>query len=169
MTCRVMPPIKANSIHRPVWWTIRLKFIFSTTGETLSKPREVSLKTTEDVIAHYTLSSLHADGIRIIEGSMKVQKNAGKYSIEFVADESGNKASRALDYTKVHPVLMDEEHAGQAINGVEACKRMSGVWNPLSGFKVNQQEISEWALFLPLGMPMVNQKAVTLFTLSAPL
>ena len=71
-----------------------VKVYFSTTGETLQKPREVSLKTSEDVIAHYTLSSLHTDGIRIVDGSMIVSNNGGKYSIEFVADESKGKSGR---------------------------------------------------------------------------
>ena len=151
---KLYPP--ASVVDDPV------KVYFSTTGETLQKPREVSLKTPEDMIAHYTLSSLHADGIRIVDESMKVHCNGGKYSIEFDADESNGMAASAKDYAKVHPVLMDENHAGQAINGVEAAKSIAGVWNPLSGYKVNHHEVSEWALFLPLGMPMVNHKAVTL-------
>ncbi len=151
---KLYPP--ASVVDDPV------KVYFSTSGDTLNKPRDVSLKTPEDVIAHYTLSSLHADGIRIIDGSMKVHDNDGRYTIAFDVDESKSNAARAQDYAKVHPILMDENHAGQAINGVEACKKLPGVWNPLSGFKVNDHEVSEWSLFLPLGMPMVNQKAVTL-------
>ena len=89
---------------------------FSPSGETLAKPREVSLKSPEDVIGHYTLSSLHTDGIKIVAGSLQVIDRSGKYTIQFETDNSAGE-----QYAKIHPRLMDENRAGQAINGVKAC------------------------------------------------
>ena len=146
---KLYPP--ADVVANPI------KVYFSPSGETLAKPREIVLKSQEDVIGHYTLSSLHADGIKIAAGSLQVINRNGKYTIQFETDDSAGE-----QYRQIHPRLMDENRAGQAINGVKACVETPGAWNPMAGFHVNSKEISQWALFLPLGMPMVNQKAVTL-------
>lgn len=130
---------------------------YSPSGEPLTKPREVSLTSYEDVVGHYTLSSLCADGIRIRAGSLQVLNRDGKHTVRFETDDPVGQ-----QYATMHPRLLDEDHAGQAISGVEACKATPGAWNPMAGFHVNRREVSDWALFLPLGMPMVNQRAVTL-------
>lgn len=123
----------------------------------------LGLQTPEQVIAHFTKSSLDTDGIEIAADSLEVMDidGSGRYRIRF-APLAGFEAA-ARQYATVHPLLLDAEHAGQAINGAEACRATPGCWNPMAGYPVNRSDgEAKWHLFLPLGMPMVNHKAVTL-------
>jgi hypothetical protein len=123
---------------------------------------ELKLATPEAVIAHFTASSLNADGIKIASDLPTVLNvdGTGKYRISFTA-QSGFETA-AQQFSVMHPAMLDDRHAGQAINGVKACAS-SAAWNPMAGYPVNTRDgNSQWRLFLPLGMPMVNHKAVTL-------
>jgi len=123
----------------------------------------LNLTTPELVIAHFTASSLKADGIQVVPDSLQVSSRdgTGRYHIRFECAPGFESAGQL--YATIHPRLLDEAHAGQAINGAEACQATPGAWNPMAGFPVNNHDgRCEWRLFLPLGMPMVNHKAVTL-------
>jgi hypothetical protein len=124
---------------------------------------ELGLTTPELVIAHFTKSSLDTDGIRIVADSLKVTNidGSGRYRVRFETLPGSAEIGRR--YATAHPLLLDQNHAGQAINGVDACKETPGCWNPMSGFQVNGSDgIVQWHLYLALGMPMVNHKSVTL-------
>ncbi len=71
--------------------------------------------------------------------------------------------ARLAQYARMHPAFVDAAHATQGLNGVTLCQGTPVVppakfkcWDPAP--KAGQP----WALFLPLGMAMVNQQAVTL-------
>jgi hypothetical protein len=121
-------------------------------------------KTTAEIIEHFCKSSLDTDGIPFQAGTLKAyQDERGLWRIRF--DVAPNIADNARQFEAMHQMQMDEDHAGQAMNGVDALKRTPGAWNPMAGFPVNRNSADgdcKWHLFLPLGMPMVNQKAVTL-------
>jgi hypothetical protein len=128
---------------------------------TLLKP-ETHLRTYEEVIAHFTKSSLDQDGIRIQNGSLEVTKrdaNAG-YTISF--EPLADFVSEAEQFAKMHVLALDENHGGLALAGADACQR-TPAWNPMAGFPVNKSDgKSEWLPCLPLGMPIANHRAVTL-------
>jgi hypothetical protein len=124
---------------------------------------ELGLDTPEKVIAHFTRSSLDMDGIALVEGSLQVTDidGSGRYRIRF--EPLPVSAEPAARFAAVHSRLLDGSHAGQAINGAEACRETPGCWNPMEGYPVNRSDgPARWHLFLPLGMPIVNHKAVTL-------
>ncbi|MEN8131607.1 MAG: hypothetical protein ABFS45_15725, partial [Pseudomonadota bacterium] len=121
-------------------------------------------KTTAGIIEHFTGSSLDTDGIGFEPDTLKAyQDDLGLWRIRF--DVAAGVADNARQFAAMHRLLMDEGHAGQALNGVDAMKATPGAWNPMAGFPVNNNHADgdcKWHLFLPLGMPMVNQRAVTL-------
>ncbi len=123
----------------------------------------LGLDTPEKVIAHFTASSLKTDNIEIVANSLKVTSSAGKYRVSFTT-QPGFEAAGQL-YAKVHPLLLDANHAGQAMNGIAFCKQTPGCWNPMAGYPVNSNPndgLAKWHLYLALGMPIVNHRAVTL-------
>lgn len=125
--------------------------------------KSLKLTTQEAVIAHYTASSLKQDGIEITTDQPAVSKIKGKrlYRVSFTAKSGFEKAAR--QFAKMHATLLDAKHAGQGINGALACQATPGAWNPMSGFPVNRSDGEcLWRFFLPLGMPILNHKAVTL-------
>lgn len=121
---------------------------------------KLNLTTLDAVIAHFTASSLNADGIKITTALPQLVNydNSGRWRISFTA-QPGFEAA-AQHYAHVHTAMLDEHHAGQAMNGAAACMATPGAWNPMAGFPAGNP--SKWHLYLPLGMPMVNHKAVTL-------
>ena len=120
-------------------------------------------KTTAEIIKHFTQSSLKNDGIQIVLDTLRVYQDNKLWHIRFDVDPEF--AENARQFAAMHQKLMDKDHAGQAINGVDAMSNMPGAWNPMDGYPVNENTEDgdcKWHLFLPLGMPIVNQKAVTL-------
>ena len=112
-----------------------------------------------DVIRHYTLSSLACDGIAV--KSIAFAKKASRIAITLdVAASAVDDARRFGDR------LVEFLVAGRkASNGVELMKSLPGAWNPMEGYRVNFASYdgpSRWALCLPLGMGILNQRAVTL-------
>ena len=68
----------------------------------------------------------------------------------------------AQNFAKMHVALLGPGVAAQALNGVKACQA-TPAWNPMAGYPVNSSDgPSQWLLYLPLGMPMANHRAVTL-------
>lgn len=101
-----------------------------------------------DTVAMFTKQSLLRDGI--ITTNVVYNPNNGNVSI-FTPLPNG----RAQQYADMHPRFMNNLHAVQGLNGVTLCKNTSGCWDPNPGD-------APWAFFLPFGMPLINQQAVTL-------
>lgn len=121
----------------------------------------VKLKRYEDVVAHFTASSLAEDGILIREGSLSVTGGgAAGYTVSF--EPLPSSAAQAEQFAAMHVRMLDAEHAGLALRGADAC-RQTPAWNPMAGYPVNGTDgPSEWLPCLPLGMPIANHRAVTL-------
>jgi hypothetical protein len=120
----------------------------------------LGLKTYEDVIRHFTSSSLIQDGIGIRDGSLSVMKGIGGYTISFDPDPA--QVSAANRFAAMHVKMLDEKHFGLALKGAEACRK-TPAWNPMAGYPVaHNGGASVWMPGLPLGMPMINHRAVTL-------
>ena len=118
------------------------------------------LSSLAEVIAHYTSSSLATDGIEIIPNSLKVvpAENPGGYVIQFepLDEQAGN------EFKVMHQRFLSDECAGQGLAGAQKMQATPGAWNPMEGCKVNKHAISEWAFFLPFGMPIAQHRSVTL-------
>jgi hypothetical protein len=124
--------------------------------------KALKLETCEDVIAHFTASSLAEDGIQIEPGSLSVSKGAGAagYVVSFRALPAF--ALAAEQFAAMHVAMLDARCAGLALDGADAC-RQTPAWNPMAGYPVNRSDgPSEWLPCLPLGMPIANHQAVTL-------
>lgn len=121
---------------------------------------DVGLKTFADVIAHFTASSLAQDGIAIKPDSLKIIRGEAGYRVRF--EPMPGFEAQAEQFAKMHVAMLDEAHFGLALKGADACK-LTPAWNPMAGFPVNRSDgPSEWLPCLPLGMPVANQRAVSL-------
>jgi hypothetical protein len=121
-----------------------------------------TLNTYEKVIAHFTSSSLEQDGIAVREGSLRVTQRARNqgYSISF--EPLPEFEPLAEQFASMHVATLDEQHAGLALAGADACQR-TPAWNPMAGYPVKPNNPnSEWIPCLPLGMPIANHWAVVL-------
>jgi len=130
--------------------------------EQLDPNTRVKLKTYENVIAHFTASSLAEDGIEIADGSLTVFKKRSTtgYTISF--EPKPQFVAQAKQFAAMHVAMLDKKHAGLALDGADAC-RNTAAWNPMAGYPVNSSDgPSDWVPCLPLGMPIVNHRAVTL-------
>jgi hypothetical protein len=119
--------------------------------------------TLADVISHYTRSSLATDNITIVPDSLRVVESAPperQYTVTFAPAPGSEKA--AQDFATMQGRIFSDACAGRAIVGAALMRATPGAWNPMEGFKVNAREVSRWHLFLPLGMPVANHRAVTL-------
>ena len=125
------------------------------------------ISTLGDVVAHYTLSSLKCDGIEIAMGT------DGRPSIKAIINPDGsctiggtladsNATIEIPAFAVAHEQFLNDEHGGLAF-APQAELEQLGVWNPMSGYPVNESDgPCKWATFLPLGMGMSRQRAVTL-------
>lgn len=121
---------------------------------------QVGLKTYVDVIRHFTGSSLMQDGIPIKDGSLNVVMGGSGYTVSFEPDPAHVPA--ATQFAAMHQMMLDENHFGLALKGADACRK-TPAWNPMAGYPVGYKSgDSIWTPCLPLGMPMVNHRAVTL-------
>ena len=122
--------------------------------------KKLGLKNVADVIAHFTASSLAQDGIQIEAGSLRVERSDDGYHVRF--NPLPAFVAQAEQFAAMYIAMLDEGHAGLALKGADACKR-TPAWNPMAGYPVNRSDgPSEWLPCLPLGMPVANQRAVTL-------
>ncbi len=120
------------------------------------------LNTYEEVIAHFTRSSLDEDDIQIQERSLNVVKGPGESGYFVSFEPLPYYAGRAEQFKQMHIAMLDERHAGLALAGADACKQ-TPAWNPMAGYPVNGSDgPSVWVPYLPLGMPIANHQAVTL-------
>lgn len=104
-------------------------------------------------IQMFTEQSLQRDGISYT--SVKADDNG---TVTLTGTDR-----RLAQYAQMHPAFADKAHATQALNGVTRCQETGPVapskyrcWDPVP--LIGQA----WALFLPLGMPLVNQQAIIL-------
>lgn len=118
------------------------------------------LTTYQKVIAHFTAVSLAQDGIAIKEKLPLVTRRDGRYHVAFTPTTKSH--ADATAFARAHVEFLDETRAGLALAGAAACKA-TPAWNPMAGFPVNSSDgKSEWYPCLPLGLPLVNQRAVVL-------
>lgn len=118
------------------------------------------LTTYQKVIAHFTAVSLAQDGIAIAEKLPSVTRRDDRYHVAFTPTTKSHPDARA--FARAHAEFLDEARAGLALTGAAACKA-TPAWNPMAGFPVNGSDgKSEWYPCLPLGLPLVNQRAVVL-------
>ena len=121
---------------------------------------KTNLHTYEEVIAHFTGVSLAQDLISIVADSLKVTRGDAGYTIEFtpaIGDEA-----IASAFARAHVAFLDRKHVGLALEGADKC-RATAAWNPMADFPINAKGgACEWYSCLPLGLPLSNQRAVTL-------
>ncbi len=128
----------------------------------LQPDTRLKLGTYEAVIAHFTLSSLAEDGIEIAAGSLKVARGAGAAGYIVSFQPLPAYLAEAEQFAATHVAVLSAGHAGLALAGADACRR-TPAWNPMAGYPVNTNDgPSEWLPCLPLGMPIVNHRAVIL-------
>jgi hypothetical protein len=123
-------------------------------------------QTQADVIAHFTNGSLALDRIPGTEGgawaTSSVDSSNGAYEVTIAHSDDSGRIVR--QFAAAHQRIMSAEIGGKAAAGEDFAKAL-GVWNPMAGHPVNSNPEDgdcKWNLFLPLGLGMVNQKAVTL-------
>jgi hypothetical protein len=118
------------------------------------------LGTVEDVIGYFTQTSLAEDRIKIRRNSLSVTSASAGYTVSF--DPLVGFKKKAEQFREMHKRLLDAKVAGLALSGVDGCRKTLA-WNPMAGYPVNSHDgPSEWIPCLPLGMPIVNHRAVTL-------
>lgn len=100
-------------------------------------------------VKQFTEASLSRDGI---SGTVSVNVGDGKVTVTITSDDPA-----AAGYATILPKIMSDNAAGQGLSGAKACyDKGKDCWDPDGG------KISPWAFYLPLGLGMVNQKAVML-------
>jgi hypothetical protein len=111
------------------------------------------------IIAHFTTSSLQLDGFKnVICG---VEKSNGSYQVDISA---AGELHQLEAFAQQHQALVSPEVGGKALAGRDLMMKL-GVWNPMDGYNVNKSNTDgrcKWSVFLPLGMGILNQKAVML-------
>ncbi len=121
--------------------------------------QKLGLGTRCDVIAHFTMSSLVADGFESPE--VTVVDEDGGYMLSI--DARGSK-SRLEGFAERHVRILAPDTAGKAIAGRNLMRKL-GVWNPMQGYHVNASQADgdcKWRVFPPLGLNVIGQKGVLL-------
>ncbi|NNK89442.1 MAG: hypothetical protein HKO89_02440 [Saprospiraceae bacterium] len=121
--------------------------------------KDLGFNTYADVIKHYTVNSLEADGIDFSE--VDVHEQNGMYAIKIIGHASLETLKK---FGKRHNELFSKDYAQKAIAGVSLLKELN-VWNPMEGYWVNKNQGDgpcKWALFPPLGLNVIGQRGMTL-------
>lgn len=114
-------------------------------------------QTLEDSVKRFTEESLARDGI---QATVAVSVVDSKVTVAINSDNPD-----AAQYKTILPKIMSDQVAGLGLKGAKACfDQGSSCWNPAGNPEsaANRQYESHWAFYLPLGLPMVNQKTVML-------
>ncbi len=117
-------------------------------------------QTIMDVIRHYTINSLHADGIH---EPHKVEVTHVDHHYHIHIDAIASKET-LVTFGERHARIFSKDYAAKAIRGMELLKEL-GVWNPMENYHVNSSSTdgtSKWALFPPLGLNVMGQKGLLL-------
>ncbi len=112
--------------------------------------------TLADSVKRFTEESLARDGI---QAAVTVTVADSQVT---VAIDSADPA--AAQYKTVLPQIMSSQVAGLGLKGAKTCyDQGAACWNPAGNSEPEaNQAPSHWAFYLPLGLPMVNQKTVML-------
>jgi hypothetical protein len=108
-----------------------------------STPQLASLQSS---VAWFTGQSLQADGIQFSNLSV-----APDGTISLTSSDPGIESAITMQQN-----FFGNSYGLQAYNGATRCFQQSGCWDPVP------EASQPWAFWLPLGLPMVNQKAVLL-------
>ncbi|MFN0189994.1 MAG: hypothetical protein ACKVQV_14940 [Bacteroidia bacterium] len=122
--------------------------------------KSLNFNSYSDVIRHYTLNSLKADGISEVN-KLEVYKKEETYLIHIDSNES---IETLVAFGDRHAKIFSKDYAVKAIKGMELLKEL-GVWNPMENYKVNTNPndgTSKWTLFPPLGLNVIGQKGLLL-------
>lgn len=121
--------------------------------------KDVGLHCQTDVIAHYTLNSLVADGFDQPTAQVSVAND------QYMVDVSVAQGQSALDqFAHLHQQIFTPDMAGKALVGAQLLKDLGG-WNPMAGYPVNSDSddgLCKWHLFPPLGLNVMNQRGMLL-------
>lgn len=111
---------------------------------------------TREIIRAYLLQSLKRD--QIAHGGVQVDMTKDRSGQDAYRIRIMSSDPKATQYPRVHAEWLSKAVAGRALSGIRECKEIgSDCWNPLQG----TADI-EWEFFLPLGLPMVAQRAIML-------
>lgn len=120
--------------------------------------RKVNLPTVEAVIAFFTAQSVAQDGIALTAPPSVRRVDQG-YQVTLVPQAGAEEQAKA--FARAHVAFCAPERAGLAIAGAKACMNTT-MWNPMAGIPVNTHDgPCEWLPCLPVGLPLVNHRAVT--------
>jgi hypothetical protein len=121
---------------------------------------DLNLQNFQDVIRHYTINSLNADGIEDYH-EVFVELRDEEYYITI----TGTASHQTLEtFGKRHAEIFSEDYATKAIKGKELLLEFN-VWNPMKNYHVNSSPTdgtSKWHLFPPLGLNIIGQKGLLL-------
>ncbi len=107
----------------------------------------------------YTQNSLAADGFE--DFNVEVAREGGVYKVKVTAEGSRERLQMFADR---HVLLFSSSAGGKAVAGKRLMERF-GVWNPMSGYPVNQDKNDgkcKWNLFPPLGLNIIGQRGILL-------
>ena len=120
---------------------------------------DVGLTDLPSVIAHYSKNSLLADAFTDV--TAQVEEKGGAYVVTVTSSEALEELQK---FAYWHQKIFGPEAGGKAIVGMEMMKDL-GVWNPMSGFPVNDNPDDgrcKWHLFPPLGLNVMGQRGLLL-------
>lgn len=102
-------------------------------------------------IKTFTQQSMDRGGLDMKVSSVTMYENKPLIVI------SGADGKMLNDFAIMHQTFLDSNHTLQGLNGINNCKQVTEpktCWDPSPGYY-------PWAFYLPLGMAMLNQQAVT--------
>ncbi len=121
--------------------------------------RNLGFSTYADVIRHYTQKSLEMDDLQ--PTTVSVRTVEGSYVVDVAADGDSDLLSQ---FALRHVELFAAEAGLKAVRGKELMEEL-GVWNPMSGYPVNNSSIDgevKWHLYPPLGLNVIGQHGMLL-------
>ena len=111
---------------------------------------------TREIIRAYLEQSLKRDRVSYTSVQVDTARDSSGRDVYRIRIDSPD--PMAAHYAKIHPRWLGNAVAGRALSGIRECKDIgSDCWNPLQGVPD-----SKWEFFLPLGLPMVSQRAIML-------
>ena len=99
--------------------------------------KSTGLTTYEEVIAHFTASSLAEDGIPVLGDVVRVSAGPAGYTVSF--EPRPQFETQAAQFAQMHTAMLDATHAGLALTGAAACA-LTPAWNPMAGYPVNRKD-----------------------------
>lgn len=103
-------------------------------------------------VQFYLQSSLSRDQIAYCGLSVTPDSKASRYTVSF-----RSLAAAAAQYPTAHPLWLRNGRLG--LQGVRSCQQDASCWQPTGA---NLQCAAPWQFYLPLGLPMVQQKMLML-------